>query len=147
MFCGRQRHLNVVAFTLLVVAGCGAGTPDADSVPGRWYTQEQVKIGRSLFLTHCSRCHGVRGEGTADWRRTDANGNYPPPPLDGSAHAWHHPLPVLERTVLQGGVLLGGVMPGFSNVLNDDEVLATVAYFQSYWSDEVYGQWHKMNAR
>ena len=104
-------------------------------------------MGRELYLTHCAICHGENAEATPDWRQTDAAGNYPPPPLDGSAHAWHHPLTVLERTITEGGISLGGVMPGFGQVLDSDDAHATIAYFQSFWPDEIYAIWSEINAR
>ena len=89
--------------------------------------------------------HGANAEGTADWKKTDANGNYPPPPLNGSAHAWHHSIPQLARTIKEGGIKLGGVMPPFGDKLSDQDVLAVIAYFQSKWPDEIYTSWHNRN--
>ena len=109
----------------------------------RWFNPEIVDYGDKLFQKNCAVCHGSNAEGTRDWKKTDANGNYPPPPLDGSAHAWHHPLPQLARSIKEGGIKLGGVMPPFSDKLSNEEVLAVIAYFQSKWSDEVYEIWHQ----
>jgi mono/diheme cytochrome c family protein len=109
----------------------------------RWFNQDIVKYGNGLFQQNCAICHGSNAEGTRDWKKTDANGNYPPPPLDGSAHAWHHPLAQLARSIKEGGIKLGGVMPPFGDKLSDQEVLAVIAYFQSKWPDEVYDPWHQ----
>ena len=84
----------------------------------RWFNQEVVDYGAGLFQQNCAVCHGVNAEGTKDWKKTDANGNYPPPPLDGSAHAWHHSIDALSSTIRNGGVRLGGTMPGFREKLN-----------------------------
>lgn len=111
----------------------------------RWFNQEVVDYGAGLFQQNCAACHGVNAEGTKEWKKTDANGNYPPPPLDGSAHAWHHSIPQLARSIKEGGIKLGGVMPAFGNKLSDQEVLALIAYFQSKWPDEVYQVWHERN--
>ena len=113
------------------------------SASERWFNQPIVDLGDKLFQQHCAGCHGSNAEGTADWKKTDANGNYPPPPLDGSAHAWHHPIPQLARQIKEGGVKLGGVMPPFGNQLSDQQVLALIAYFQSKWPEEVYRVWHE----
>lgn len=138
-------------FQLLAVAVLAGCTPDDTSpgrVDGRWYTAEQVDQGQELYLMYCASCHGDRAQGLAkDWRKTDANGNYPPPPLDGSAHAWHHPLVVLENTIAVGGAPVGGIMPGFAGTLGDEEARATIAYFQSLWSDEIYARWQEIDAR
>ncbi|MEZ5478045.1 MAG: c-type cytochrome [Thiolinea sp.] len=68
-----------------------------------------------------------------------------PPALDGSAHAWHHPMAQLLYTLEQGGAPLGGKMPAFGNKLTQDEQRAVIAYFQSQWDDEKYGIWSKRN--
>lgn len=144
------KYRSVVYLFLLTAftAGCDTEEPPARTVTGRWYTTGQVEQGRDLFQAQCASCHGDRAQGlVSDWRKTDANGNYPPPPLNGSAHAWHHPLVVLENTIKAGGVPLGGVMPGFAGTLSDTEVRSTIAFFQSHWSDEIYARWAAINER
>lgn len=111
----------------------------------RWFNQDVVNYGAELFQQNCAVCHGVNAEGTKEWKKTDANGNYPPPPLDGSAHAWHHSIPQLARSIKEGGIKLGGVMPAFGDKLSDQEVLAVIAFFQSKWPDKVYKVWHDRN--
>jgi len=36
-------------------------------------------------------------------------------------------------------------MPGFGNVLNEQEILDVIAYFQNFWDDEVYNAWARRN--
>jgi thiol:disulfide interchange protein DsbC len=107
----------------------------------RWYSNEQVTQGEKLFRQNCAACHGQNAESTPNWKQTDANGNYPPPPLNGTAHAWHHDLDLLRRTVREGGAKLGGQMPGFENRLNPAEIDSIIAFFQSKWSDDIYQRW------
>jgi len=109
----------------------------------RWFNQEIVDYGNGLFQQNCALCHGQNAEGTTEWKKPDANGNYPPPPLNGSAHAWHHSIPQLAKSIKQGGIELGGVMPPFADQLSDQQVLAVIAYFQSKWPDELYQAWHQ----
>lgn len=109
----------------------------------RWFDPPAVEVGKRLFQQHCAACHGSEAEGTRDWKKPDASGNYPPPPLDGSAHAWHHSLPQLARSVKEGGIKLGGVMPPFGDQLSNPEILAVIAYFQSKWPEEIYQAWHQ----
>ena len=136
---------------LVVVASATIGPGNIalgeDRVVDRWYTEQQVESGKDLFLTHCAACHGQRAEATTEWRKLDSNANYPPPPLDGSAHAWHHPLSVLKNLIALGGVANGGVMPGFAETLSNEETEATVAYFQHFWSDNIYTRWQKIDSR
>ena len=109
----------------------------------RWFKPEIVENGRVLFQQTCAACHGMQAEGTTHWRQKDENGNYPPPPLDGSAHAWHHSIPQLVYSIKQCGVEYGGTMPGFADRYTDLEILALIAYFQSKWPDEIYRIWQK----
>ena len=107
----------------------------------RWYTQAQVEQGRALYRAHCAGCHGEAAQGAADWKRKGADGRYPPPPLNGTGHAWHHPLSQLKRTIDRGGVPLGGWMPAFEGRFTDADKDALIAYIQSHWPDEVYSAW------
>ena len=107
-----------------------------------WYNAELVATGSQLFQQHCAECHGANVEGTREWKKTDASGHYPPPPLNGSAHAWHHSIPQLARFIKQGGQQLGGVMAGFGDKLGDQQILALIAFFQSKWPTEIYHRWH-----
>ena len=115
------------------------GIAFADS--GRWYSAEQLDLGEQLFQQNCAGCHGANAELTIDWKKTDSNGQYPPPPLNGTAHAWHHALPQLKQTIQRGGVALGGVMPAFESKLNDAEIDAVISYFQSKWPADTYRKW------
>ena len=150
--------LLVLAITL-GLAGCGnqqdatasvakqaVSSPTSHPIE-RWYKQEQVVKGDALFQTNCASCHKPDASGTPTWREADAQGKYPPPPLDGTAHTWHHPLSVLRRTVRVGGVPLGGTMPGFSAKLDSDQIDHTLAWVQSHWSDDIYRVWHQRNAQ
>lgn len=64
-----------------------------------------------------------------------------PPPLNDKAHAWHHPKSQLIEIIQKGGALYDGKMPPFENKLSDEEIKSAIAYFQSFWSDEVYKYW------
>lgn len=112
----------------------------------RWYSDKQVSKGKDLFAQQCAACHSVNAEGTKDWKQRDADGNLPPPPLNGTAHAWHHPLDVLRRTIREGGTKFGGTMPPFADKLGAEDIDALIAYFQSKWSDETYSKWRTLQA-
>ena len=113
----------------------------ADGQTGRWYSTEQAKTGLQLYQENCAACHGPEAASTTAWKTPDANGDYPPPPLNGSAHAWHHPLAVLDRVISEGGKPMGGVMPAWGEVLNTEQRLAVIAGFQSYWTPQIYDLW------
>jgi mono/diheme cytochrome c family protein len=146
VFINDCKPFVLLLLAALTLAACSVEESATAIVPGRWYTAEQIERGEALFQTHCASCHGERAQGLVeDWRKTDANGNYPPPPLNGTAHAWHHPMVVLEQTIAEGGVALGGVMPGFATTLSENDIKATVAYFQSAWSEEIYARWQEID--
>jgi mono/diheme cytochrome c family protein len=117
--------------------------PASAPVAMRWYTTEQVETGAALYAQHCASCHKPNAEGTADWKTRDAHGRLPPPPLNGTAHAWHHPLDILRTVVKQGGAPVGGSMPAFADKLAPQEIDAILAWVQSHWSDKIYAIWHE----
>jgi mono/diheme cytochrome c family protein len=137
--------IAMIAVTML--AACGTEDPAGPTVPGRWYTPAQVDAGRESFEKHCAVCHGTDGSATSEWRTVGPEGHYPPPPLNGTAHTWHHPLAALDRTIRNGGVEFGGAMPGFAAILDEDERLSVIAYIQTWWTNEIYASWEEINGR
>ena len=131
-----------------------AGSVESASVSGpesggadssRWYSSDQVDLGAQVFADNYSDCHGVGAQGRyEDWKKKLSDGSFPPPPLNGDAHAWHHSLSVLLGVINQGGVPLGGTMPGFADSLNEAEKLAVIAFFQNFWSTQTYDNWLQM---
>lgn len=108
---------------------------------GRWYNLEIVAEGEQIFNAYCASCHGKKAESIQDWKTSDDNGLFPPPPLNGTAHAWHHPLVILDQVISEGGLAFGGVMPAWKGILSEDQRLKAIASFQQYWSDETYAKW------
>lgn len=129
--------LSILIATILI----SACLDQEATVEGRWYTPSQVSLGKDVFLQNCATCHGADAQGTKEWMKPLPNGNYPPPPLNGTAHAWHHPLKGLKATIEDGGVKFGGVMPGFASKLSENEQEVAIAYFQSKWSKDIYQMW------
>ncbi len=131
-----MKILNLTLAGLLFVAGQSFAAEKE-----LWYSKQQVSQGEQLFSQNCAACHGENAEATPNWKKTDANGNYPPPPLNGTAHAWHHDLDLLRRTIREGGAKLGGQMPAFEGVLSTEEIDSVIAFFQSKWPDDLYQRW------
>jgi mono/diheme cytochrome c family protein len=112
----------------------------------RWYTQQQFELGKQVFTANCAQCHGGKGQGLVeDWKTPNPNGQFPAPPLNGTAHTWHHSTEVLMETINKGGIPLGGSMPAFKEVLSEEEKLAVIAFVQNLWDDETYNKWLKIN--
>lgn len=126
----------------------GASNPAReDDVASFKRTQDaaQVARGKQVYETHCLECHGEQGKGLAgDWRVRDADGMFPPPPLDDSAHAWHHPTAALLQTIREGSPPGMGKMPAWQGKLSEAEMQDVVAYIKSLWSDPVYELWMKL---
>ena len=106
---------------------------------------EQIARGKQVYTQHCIECHGETGRGQpGDWRIRDADGHFPPPPLDDSAHAWHHPTAVLLEIIRDGSPQGEGKMPPWKGRLSEQEMQDVVVYIKSLWSDPVYQLWWKM---
>ncbi len=131
--------------TGIFVFSCDSNQSAGTDKKSRWYTTAQVQTGKTVFLKNCAECHGKKAQGTvSNWRKPLADRSYPPPPLNGTAHAYHHSLSELKKSIDMGGLSQSGKMPKFKDKLNEDEKLAAIAYFQSFWSDAVYRKWLKM---
>lgn len=129
----------------MALQSCQPEPSRLESATQRWYTSAQLVAGEEIFASNCAVCHGSKAEGLyPDWKLKLPNGTFPPPPLNGTAHAWHHPLSVLLSVIDQGGEALGGTMPSFGNELDDQEKLAAIAYFQNFWNEENYENWLQM---
>lgn len=146
----------ILSMTALVLAGCEqtgseslpniSKTKDKFSLDRRWYTQAQVDMGKPLYLENCAACHQPDASGTKDWRTRLADDSLPPPPLNGTAHTWHHPLKILRYQIVEGGASVGGTMPSFKDKLDSQKVDAVIAWVQSNWSDEIYTRWAEIDA-
>lgn len=145
--------IAIAGLIFLGVRANQAGSPapmvasSAQTPVQRWYPAEVLDTGRALYVESCSSCHGMQGEGAPDWRKRGPDGKWPPPPLNGTGHAWHHPLPVLYRVIMQGSPAGSGNMPAWQGKLSREEVLAIIAWFQSQWPDELYAAWARRDAQ
>jgi len=107
----------------------------------------QVSRGGVLFAKHCAECHGDNAQGAVNWRQRDAEGMFPPPPLNGTGHAWHHPQSTLFDVIKEGSPVGMGRMPAWKGRLSDEEITAIIAWFQSRWTDEVFAAWYQTDQR
>jgi mono/diheme cytochrome c family protein len=112
-------------------------------VEGRWYTVSQMETGKQVYEKNCMVCHMADGAGTPNWKEKLPDGSYPPPPLDKTAHAWHHPFEDMLNSINNGGTAYGGKMPPFKDVLKTEEKEAVIAYIHSLWPDETYKHWEE----
>ena len=122
---------------ITLLAGCSSG--EKEKTP-----ELNVALGENIFNQNCLSCHGLKGRGLAkDWKVKDENGNYPAPPLNGTAHTWHHSPSDLLYTINKGGGEMGGQMPGFEGRLSEEEKLALLDYIFSLWPSEIQTKYDK----
>jgi len=112
---------------------------------------ERLALGRSLYGQHCASCHGVYLEGQPDWRKPLPNGRLPAPPHDASGHTWHHPDEILFRITKEGTAAIVGNghqsdMPGFGDIMTDEEIRAVLAFIKSTWPERIRNAQDQRNA-
>ena len=102
--------------------------------------------GAALYQDHCASCHGVQLEGQPDWQVPGEDGILPAPPHDATGHTWHHDNRLLFDYTKFGGKALfeaRGItaavsgMPGFVEVLSDQEIWDVLAYIRSTWPGRI----------
>ncbi len=147
-----MRRLSVVrlSFVLLVasVVACSEQGPSSSEAKGETLSRaERIALGARLYQKNCAICHGAQAEGAPNWRQRDIQGHFPPPPLNGTGHAWHHPRVMLQQVIRNGSMDGSGRMPAWRNRLDEDEIAAIIDWFQSRWPDEVYAAWAEIDAR
>ncbi len=109
----------------------------------RWYTKNMVKFGKPIYERHCASCHGMNGEGKQSVWNVDISKSKQSTPslINNSSHSKHHSLEGLRLTLKNGGKTIGGSMPAFKDDLTKEDIDDTIAYFQSFWSQEYYDEW------
>lgn len=138
-----------VVVAMWMAAGCQESSSPASVTAmnvERTIDAAQVARGKALFEQHCARCHGENAQGDPGWRLRHPDGTFPPPPLDGTGHAWHHSRDWLHEMILSGTEPQGR-MPAWGGKLSDQQIDDIIAWFQSLWPDEVYAAWWEMEQR
>ena len=143
-FTGTRTILVALVAGCLVISACTAADNEAvvDGVimPATRGT-EHYTLGQSVYAANCASCHGAEGQGqfpSAPLQRDDT-GRYGAPPHDGSGHTWHHDDDLLIRYVREGGMGDPSTfypMPGYDDVLSNEEITAVLAYIKTMWQPE-----------
>ena len=131
--------MAVLATAVMVAMGCNAA-PKGDGL----VATAELRSGRETFASVCAACHGVEGEGQADWHIRKPDGTLPAPPLNGEGHTWHHGDGLLYRIVNEGGQLwedpdipqFKSGMPAFGGQLSHEEIVDVIEYVKSLWVDK-----------
>lgn len=124
-------------------ASAAVAPAEPKNLAARKLDPEKIKRGEAVYRANCANCHGPNGEATPGWRNPGADGRYPPPPLDGSAHAWHHSTETLEKMIRVGSPADIGGMPSWDGKLTNQQIDDVIVWIKSLWPDEVYDIWHK----
>jgi len=133
---GRVRwrsHLKTIAVVVTVAAVLavlvvGQIKPSSGSLTA----SAQAAHGRELYDKNCAACHGPSGRGLPGWQ-------YQPraaPPLDSSAHAWHHEDDQLLAMILDKPAP-DSVMPAWRGVLTREDALDVIAYIKTLWTPHI----------
>jgi cytochrome c oxidase cbb3-type subunit 2 len=115
------------------IYACLAALIGTDLVAGAsLYASDDAASGQSLYITHCSACHQVNGEGLPGVA----------PPLKGSGVVNKDDASKHIRAVLNGmsggtagGVVYPGAMPPFAGVLSDAEIADIIDFERSSWGN------------
>ncbi len=104
--------------------------------------QNDIPTGARLYQENCASCHGANLEGQPEWRSRLPNGRLPAPPHDPSGHTWHHSDRILTDIVKRGTAAIVGNgyesdMPGFEEVLKDEEIVEILAFIKNTWPDRI----------
>lgn len=118
----------IVLFAATGCAGESSGERSSDEQFPITITAERAGSGAALYATNCASCHGEPGVSRPILPNT--------PPHDGSGHTWHHPDRLLFGWVLDRGPL-AVTMPAFRGVLDEEEVIAILAYIKSTWPEDI----------
>ena len=94
--------------------------------------------GQVNYVTHCSACHGVSGEGQPNWLIPGPDGTLLAPPHDNTGHTWHHGDGYLFAVTKRGGspFMMPGQpsgMPGFDVQMTDSEIVEVIEYIKGFW--------------
>jgi mono/diheme cytochrome c family protein len=110
---------------VLVVLVVGQIRPSSGSLTA----SAQPARGKVLFEKNCVSCHGAEGRGQPGWK----NQARAAPPLDSSAHAWHHDDAQLVAMILDKPAP-DSLMPAWRGVLTREDTLDVLAYVKSLWT-------------
>lgn len=135
-----------VAFAVVATVGFEAWGQD----PFAYRDDRIVAEGEVIYAENCASCHGAGLEGQPNWRESDADGYLPAPPHDDTGHTWHHPDLQLLEIVRNGTAAYAGGgyrsnMPGFGDVLSDDQILAVLAYIKHTWPKRIIARHDELN--
>ena len=146
-----KRNLAVAATTALIASVAvyqWLEGPDPGMDQGE-FSDVDIAAGARLYAENCASCHGDALQGQPNWQTALDDGSYPAPPHDETGHTWHHDDAMLFSYSKDGGaatLAAQGVtnfksgMPGFAEVLSDQEIRNILGYIKSTWPERIQEQ-------
>ncbi len=127
----QYRFYSLFLFLLMpLTVTSGAALAETGKKPDK----QAVVRGEGLYKTYCQSCHGKRGVGEPGIPNSIRQPEYfTAPPLDDSAHAWHHTDEGMVKTIL-GGSPRTKRMPAWKKAISEKQARDIVAYIKSLWS-------------
>jgi len=110
---------------ILVVLVVGQIKPSSGSLT----VSAQPERGKVLYEKNCVACHGAEGRGVSGWQNQERGA----PPLDSSAHAWHHDDASLLAMIMDKPAP-DSLMPAWRGILTREDTLHILAYVKSLWT-------------
>jgi S-disulfanyl-L-cysteine oxidoreductase SoxD len=97
-----------------------------------------VLEGKKLYASHCAGCHGRKLQGQLLWQVQDEFAGRRAPAHDQTGHTWQHADEDLFAMTKFGRfattpAAAKSYMPAYAQNLNDDQILATIAYIKATW--------------
>ncbi|MES0808843.1 cytochrome c [Roseibium sp. SCPC15] len=109
--------------------------------------------GADIYASYCASCHGADLEGEPNWQSPNPDGSLRAPPHDETGHTWHHADELLFKITKLGTAQaldiegLNSAMPGFSDTLSDDEIVAVLSWIKSTWPEDIRAMHDTLNER
>ncbi|MDH5489794.1 MAG: cytochrome c [Rhodospirillaceae bacterium] len=144
----RKISILLAPALLLVLSGCGESPIDrADQA-----NERAVQMGEEIYAENCAGCHGANLEGEPDWQVKKEDGTLPAPPHNDNGHTWHHDDNLLFNYTKLGGEKMlpkniKSGMPGFVDILSDEQIWAVLSFIKSKWSIEAQQRQASLNKK
>jgi mono/diheme cytochrome c family protein len=125
----RRMKLSAIIVLIVLISQCSVGDKT-----------RKEKYGMSIFLGHCSTCHGKDAAGQdplyPDGRWLD-NGVQLAPALNEKGHIWMYPPELIFQRIKTGLLDEEPIMPTFENSMSDQEITVVIQYLYSLWPEDI----------
>ncbi len=126
----RSSLMVAISMTFLLLTACG-GVESSEGL-----SPAQLAEGKALYEANCAECHGMNGEGEANWQSQNDDGTLRAPPHDSTGHTWHHPDQLLLQIIAKGGQAPNTRMTAFEDKLSAEEINLVLEYIKTFWEPE-----------